>query len=214
MISQMRWEDFWEPSTAKHKRIKWTVIILTLFLSAFIFAINLNDIRAYEYACENPIIVEAEKKVVQTQGFLFEPCYEIYLSYTHNDVKYENVFLRSSRYDGTRRQNGEVVMVQVAPNDPSTPLLNMFNSTPVNLAVVLWSLGLSMLIYGSAIEFTAFRKWRVGKANRRGFFSRPYGKPMEFAANPDYLRDAAMIFILVMVLNMAIFALIFPHAAF
>ena len=75
MISQMRWEDFWEPSTAKHKRIKWTVIILTLFLSAFIFAINLDDIRTYEYACENPIIVEAEKKVVQTQGFIFEACY-------------------------------------------------------------------------------------------------------------------------------------------
>ena len=212
MIRNIPWEDFWEPEANAQKCIKWTVIFLVLSLGFSIFLFKLDDIQTYEYACENPIIVEAERNVVENHYWLTGgPYYEIYVSYSYDSVTYEDVFYRTSKNPGIRWDGVESIAVAVAPNDPSMPIRNMFNETPVIFAVILWALGLSMLIYGIALEFGSFREWRVRQANRPGFLSRPYGKPIKYTANPDYSKDYAFIFIPIAFINAIILTLIFPY---
>ena len=206
------WTDFWEPVTTKQKCIKWTVILLILSLGISIFLFKLDDIQAYEYACENPIIVEAERNVVEHHyGLTGGAYYEIYATYSYGGVVYEDVFYRTSKNPGIQWDGVETITIAVAPNNPGMPIRLMFRETPVICAVVLWTLGLSMLIYGTALEFPKFRNWRVACANRPGYFSRPYGKPTKNTDHPDYLKDAVFIWLPILFILAIILGFIFPN---
>jgi len=210
LIRMIPWEDFWEPTTTKQRWIKWGIITLILLLGISIFLLNLDDIKTYEYACEHPIIVEAERELV----YKHDTYHEIYLSYTYDGVKYDNIYYRTSKNPGIRWDGVETLTVAVAPNDPGVPLRNMFDAAPILCAAMLWALGLSMLVYGIAIEFSSFRQWRIQQANRPGFLSRSYGKPAQYAANPDYGKDFIFVFIPIVFLSLIILGFSFPNTFF
>ena len=207
LIRMIPWADFWEPYTTKHRCIKWGITVLVLMLGISIFALHLDELQTYEYACANPVIVEAERKVVYAGGYY----YDIYLSYTHDGIKYNDIYYDYSKNSSIMWDGVDTLMVAVAPNDPGIPIRNMFHAAPILFGVVLWALGLSMLVYGIAMEFSSFRQWRVRQANRPGFFSRPYGKPTKYAANPDYLTDFILIFVPITFISLIILGFSFPH---
>lgn len=201
------WEKFWEPVTAKQRWMKWCIIALVLLLGISIFLLNLDDIQAYEYARRNPIIVEAERNLVYKR----DTYHEIYISYSFNGVRYSNVYYATSKNPGIRWDGNNTITVAVAPNDPGIPIRNMFDPAPILLGIVLWALGLSMLIYGIAIEFSTFRQWRISQVNQSGFFSRPYGKPVSYSANPDYLKDFIFLFIPIAMICLIMLGFSFPY---
>ena len=211
-IRRIPWADFWEPVTIKQKCIKWTIILLVLSLGISIFLLKLDDIQTYEYACEHPILVEAERKVVEEHyGLTGGSYFEIFVSYNYDGVDYKDVYYRNSKNPGIRWDGVETITIVVAPNDPGMPIRLMFNEDPVILAAVVWSLGLAALIYGIALEFPKFRNWRVSCANRPTFLSRPYGKPVKYTENPDYPKDFAFYFVPIIIASSIILSLIFPY---
>ena len=202
------WENFWEPNTTKQRCVKWGIISLILLFGISIFFLNLDNIQAYEYARKNLIMVEAERKVVYAGGYY----YDIYLSYTHDGVKYDDIYYDYSKNSSIMWDGVETLTVAVDPNDPGVPIRNMYNAAPIIFGVVLWALGLSMLIYGIGLEFPAFRQWRVRMANHPGLFSRPYGKPSRQADHPDYLKDWFFTFTPVIIISAILIILIFPYS--
>jgi hypothetical protein len=206
-VRMIPWEDFWEPAAAKQRWIKWCIIALVLLLSISVFLLTLDDIQTYEYARRNPIIVEAERELV----YKHDTYHDIYISYTCNGVKYSDVYYGTSKNPGIRWDGVETITVAVAPNDPGIPIRNMFNPEPILLGAMLWAIGLSMLIYGIAIEFSSFRQWRVKQANKPGFLRRPYGKPNKYTANPDYLTDFVVIFVPLAIISLIILGFSFPY---
>ena len=207
LIRMIRWKDFWEPTTIKLKCIKWGSIAMVMLLGINIFLLRLDNLQAYEYACKHPIIVEAERKLVYTHDIY----HDIYLSYTYDGVKYEDIYYRTSKNPSIRWDGITTLTIAVAPNNPAMPIQNMFSPSPTLFGVVLWSLGLSMLIYGTALEFRSFRTWRVKKANQPAFLSRPYGKPTGFSAKPEYLTDFIIISLPLVFFHTIILAFIFPY---
>ena len=213
LIRAIPWADFWEPVTTRQKCIKWTVILLVLSLGISIFLFKLDDIQAHEYACEHPVIVEGEQKVVEEHyGLTGGSYFEIFVSYSYDGVDYEDVYYRSSKNPSTRWDGGKSITIAVAPNDPGMPIRLMFNEDPVILAAVLWSLGFAALIYGIALEFPRFRNWRVSCANRPAFLSRPYGKPVKYTANPDYPKDFVFFFVPIAFISAIILGFLFPYS--
>ena len=206
-IRMILWENFWEPATAKQRWMKWSIIALVLLLGISIFLLNLDDIQAYEYARRNPIIVEAERNLV----YKHDTYHEIFISYSFNGVRYSNVYYGTSKNPGISWDGIDTITVAVAPNDPGMPIRNMFDPAPILLGIVLWELGLSKLIYGIAIEFSNFRQWRVSQVNKTGFFSRPYGKPVTYSANPDYLKDFIFLFTPIALICLIILGFSFPY---
>lgn len=207
LIHMISWEDFWEPTTIKQKCIKWGTIAMAILLGISIFLLQLENLQAYEYACENPVIVEGKRNIVTTDG----THYDIYVSYCYGGVEYEDVYYSTSRSPDIRWDGIETLTVAVDPNNPGIPICNMFNTAPVILAVVVWSLGLSMLTYGIALEFFTFREWRTRQANRPGFLSRPYGKPTKHTEYPDYAKDFTLIFAPIVLLSFIILGFYFPN---
>ena len=212
-LRMIPWDYFWEPVTKRQKCIKWTIILLLLSLGISIFLFKLDDIRACEYACNNPVIVEAERKIIRSSSFFTGyPHYNIYLSYTYKGVKYEDIYYYMTKNEHILWDGIETLTVAVDPNNPGMPIRNMFNEGPVVFAIVLWSLGLTMLVYGIAVEFPSFRNWRVSCANRPYFFSRPYGKPVKHTDAPDYAKDFVLIFIPILFSTIVILVFLFPYA--
>lgn len=211
-IRMIPWGDFWEPDTTKHKCIKWGTILLVLVLGVSIFLINLDDMQAYEYACKNPIIVEAKRTVKVTQSwFSGESCYDLYLSYHYDGVDYNDILYRYTKNSNYLFDDIDTIAVAVAPNDPSMPIRRMFNEEPITFAVVLCLLGLSMLIYGILIELPLFRDWRIRQENRRRAKWKPHTCANKFATHPDYFRDLFMVFAPIAFISYIILEIIFPY---
>ena len=206
-IRAISWKDFWEPTSAKQKCIKWGCIALLIILGMSIFLLRLNKLLAYEYASGHPVIVEAERKLVYTH----EPYHDIYLSYTCNDVKYENIYYGYSKNPSIRWDGVTTMSVAVDPGNPAQPIHNMFSPTPTIFAVMLWSLGLSMLIYGVALLFPSFRAWCVKQGNKPGFLGLPYGKPTTHSENPEYLTCLIVAFIPIMLIHAILLLFLFPY---
>ena len=206
-IRAISWKNFWEPSTSKQKCFKWGCIALVMLLGFGIFLLRLENLQAYEYACRQPVIVEAERKLVYTHDIY----HDIYLSYTCNDVKYEDIYYGYSKNPGIRWDGVTTMSVAVNPNNPAQLIRNMFNPAPTLLAVVLWSLGLSMLIYGTALIFPTFRQWRICKANHPGILHRPYGKPTSPVNTPEYLTDFLIISVPCILFHAIILTFVFPY---
>jgi hypothetical protein len=211
-IRMIPWRDFWEPDTTKHKCIKWGTILLVLLLGVSIFLTNLDDMQAYEYACKNPIIVEAKQTVKVTQSwFSGTTCYDLYLSYHYDGVDYNDILYRNTQNPNYMFADVDTITVAVAPNDPSIPIIRMFNEGPITFAVVLCLLGLSMLIYGILIELPLFRDWRIRQENRRRAKWKPHTCANKFATHPDYFRDLFMVFAPLAFISYIILEIIFPY---
>ena len=207
LFRMIRWEDFWEPTTIKQKCIKWGGIAMVMLLGISIFLLRLDNLQAYEYACKHPIIVEAERKLVYTHDIY----HEIYLSYTYDGVKYEDIYYRTSKNPSIRWDGITTLTVAVDPNNPAMPIENMFFPSPTLFGIVLWALGLSMLIYGIALKFPTFHTWRVKKASHPGFLGKPYGKSVQFSSKPEYLTDFLIISLPVVFIHVIILAFVFPY---
>ena len=205
-IRAISWKDFWEPATSKQKFFTWMCITLVMLLGFSIFLLRLDNLLTYEYACGHPVIVEAERKLV----YIHDTYHDIYLSYTYNDVRYEDIYYGSSKNPGIRWDGVTTMSVAVDPMNPAQPIHNMFSPDPTILAVVLWALGLSMLIYGLALKLPTFHAWRVRKANDPGFLSRPYGKPAVYSSTPEYLTDYLIISVPVVLIHLIILTFLFP----
>ena len=206
------WRDFWEPDTTKHKCIKWGTILLVLLLGVSIFLINLDDMQAYEYACKNPIIVEAKQTVKVSQPrFSATTYYDLYLSYHYDGVDYNDILYRSTQNPNYLFDDIDTITVAVAPNNPAIPVIRMFNEAPITFAVAMWYLGLSMLIYGILIEFPSFRDWRICQENHRRAKWKPHTCANKFATQPDYFRDLFIDLIPIVFISQIILSIIFPY---
>ena len=206
------WGDFWEPDTTKQKCIKWGIILMVLLLGVSIFLTNLDDMQAYEYACKNPVIVEAKRTVKVSQPrFSAITYYDLYLSYHYEGVDYSDILYRSTQNSNYLFDDIDTITVAVAPNNPSIPIIRMFNEGPITFAVVLCLLGLSMLIYGILIELPLFRDWRIRQENRRRAKWKPHTCANKFATHPDYFRDLFMVFAPIAFISYIILEIIFPY---
>ena len=206
------WGDFWEPDTTKQKCIKWGIILMVLLLGVSIFLTNLDDMQAYEYACKNPVIVEAKRTVKVSQPrFSAITYYDLYLSYHYEGVDYSDILYRSTQNSNYLFDDIDTITVAVAPNNPSIPIIRMFNEGPITFAVVLCLLGLSMLIYGILIELPLFRDWRIRQENRRRAKWKPHTCANKFATHPDYFRDLFMVFAPIAFISYIILETIFPY---
>ena len=184
------WGDFWEPDTTKQKFVKWGTILLVLLLGVSIFLINLGDMVTYEYACKNPIIVEAKQTVKVTQSwFSGTTCYDLYLSYHYDGVDYNDILYRNTQNPNYMFADIDTITVAVAPNDPSIPIIRMFNEGPITFAVVLCLLGLSMLIYGILIDL----RFVIGAFIKRTAVE-PNGSPTLAQINLQHTRIISEIY--------------------
>ena len=211
-IRMIPWGDFWEPDTTKQKCIKWGIILMVLLLGVSIFLTNLDDMQAYEYACKKPVIVEAKRIIKVSQPrFSAITYYDLYLSYHYEGVDYSDILYRSTQNSNYLFDDIDTITVAVAPNDPSIPIIRMFNEGPITFAVVLCLLGLSMLIYGILIELPLFRDWRIRQENRRRAKWKPHTCANKFATHPDYFRDLFMVFAPIAFISYIILEIIFPY---
>ena len=101
-------QKFLEPADFRGQCIKWITILLPILISIHIFLYQLAPIWAYERACRNPVIVEAETTLVPVlTTFSGTTHYEIYLSYEYDGVSYSGIYYRYSKalpHCGTRRK--------------------------------------------------------------------------------------------------------------
>ena len=203
-------KDYFEPKSLFHAAIKWVSIILCILFGLGTFLVNLEDMQAYEDACKSPVVVEATKSVVFTRGITGTLSYVTQLSYSYNGIYYSNVPYQSSRSPSTLDYRGEVITVAINPNNPGELMCDMFPEGRVIFAVVIWSIGLSLLIYGIAIKIETFRDWRIDRANHRGFLSRLFPGPMQYQENPDYLKDSFFLALLIHCVSKIILIVLFP----
>ena len=204
-------KDYFEPKSLFHAAIKWVSIILCILFGLGTFLVNLEDMQAYEDACKSPVVVEATKSVVFTRGITGSLSYDTQLSYSYNEIHYSNVPYQSSRSPLTLDYRGEVITVAINPNNPGELMCDMFPEGMVFFAVVIWSIGLSLLIYGIAIKIETFRDWRIERANHRGFLSRLFPSSIRYEPNPDYLKDTFFILLLVFSISAILLKFLFPY---
>ena len=203
---------FLNPHTTRQRILKWMLIISIVLISVTLFLLNLDDIVAYEAACNNPAYVQATITVKKsTSLFSTADSIDVVLDYSYNGVYYPNVLYRSSRSPRWWTDNGKTITVAVNPENPGQLVQDMLNHTAVLLSLLLCALGLSALIYTSALEFPRFRAWRVRAANKPALISRPYGKSKPEVYEPDYLKDIFILMLPIWIITSVILSLIFPH---
>lgn len=212
LIRMIPSEDFWEPHTTKQRFIKWGIIVFLLLLSIFIFLINLDGLMAYENACNNPVYVQATITVRRSTGLTASVgSLDAVLSYNYDGVQYQDVYYRGNQNPRMWDDHGDTITVAVNPKNPSQLVKWMLNEMTVLFSILLWALGLSMLVYTIALDIPVFYTWRIRAANKPPFLSRPYGKPSPVVFKPDYIKDIAVLIILICIVTIVILSLIFPH---
>lgn len=192
--------SFYEAADRKHTVIRWTVIVLLIVLGASILALNLDDLRAYEQAVREPILVEAEISVKE-EGW-WSDSYMMYLSYSYDGMDYEGVPYRGNQNPATPYRAGEKLTVALDPRDHGQLAMRMVKTGRINAAIVMLSVGLGLLAYFLALRCEAFRSKREEKAAR---YSWNKGRP-------DYILDSALFVAPVLVLAMLGMGIIFPAA--
>ena len=197
-----------------HQRISnWVFIISAILISVTLFVFRLDDIVAYETACNDPVYVQATITVKKsTSLFSTADSIDVVLDYSYNGVYYPNVLYRCSRSPRWWTDNGKTITVAVNPENPGQLVQDMLNHTAVWLSPLLCALGLSALIYTLALEFPRFRAWRVRAANKPALISRPYGKSKPEVYEPDYLKDIFILMLPILIITSVILSLIFPYA--
>ena len=197
-----------------HQRISnWAIIVSSILISVTAFVLRLDDIIAYEAACNDPVYVQATI-TVQRPASLFSTAesLEAVLDYHHNGVHYQNVFYRSNQHPRMWEEHGTTITVAVDPNNPGQLVRHMLDGWSIWIPTLLWGLGLSGLIYTLALAFPRFRAWRVRAANKPALISRPYGKSKPEVYEPDYLKDIFILMLPILIITSVILSLIFPYA--
>lgn len=192
--------SFYEASDRKHTLIRWMVIVLLIVMGAGILAWNLDDLRAYEWAAREPILVEAEISVAD-EGWWTES-YMMYLSYSYDGVDYEGVRYMGNQNPATPKRAGEKLTIALDPRDPGKLAMRMVNSERINGAVVMLSAGLGLLAYFLALRSEVFRCRREEKAAR----------DICNQGKPDYILDTALFVVPILVLFELGMGIIFPAA--
>ena len=197
-----------------HQRISnWAIIVSAILISVTAFVLRLDDIVAYETACNDPVYVQATITVKHAASLLSSTggSLDIVLDYNYDGVHYQNIYYQSSKSSNRWADQGSTITVAVNPENPAQPIRNMLNTIFVWPPCVLWTLGLSGLIYTLALACPRFRAWRIRIANKPSFLSRPYGKPQSEVFEPDYLKDIFLLMLLIWIITSVILSLIFPH---
>ena len=191
---------FYEASDRKHTVIRWMVIVLLIVMGAGILALNLDDLRAYEKAVEEPILVDGEISVVD-EGWWSES-YVMYLTYSYDGVEYEGVPYRSSKNPETPKRAGEKVTVSLDHRNHGQLARNILKTGRIKAAIVMLSAGVGLLAYFLALRSEAFRAKREEKASQHTWNK---GKP-------DYVLDTALFVVPVLVFIELGMGIIFPAA--
>lgn len=190
----------YEANDRKHTLIRWTVIVLLIAMGVGILALNLDDLRAYERAVEEPILVEAVISV-EENGW-WDEHYTAFLSYTYEGVDYEGVPYWSHQHLDLVQRLGDTVTVALDPRDHGQLAMKMVKTGRINAAIVMLSFGIGLLAYFLALRSEAFRAKREEKAARHSWNK---GKP-------DYVLDTALFVVPVLVLLELGLAVLFPAA--
>lgn len=191
---------FFESADRKHTVIRWTVVVLLIAMGAGILALNLDDLRTFELAAREPILVEAQISVVD-EGWWSES-YMMYLSYTYGGVEYEKVPYLGNQNPATPYREGETVTVALDPRDPGELVMHMLKSGQINAAMFMLSAGLGLMAYFLALRSEAFRRKREEKAARH---SRNKGRP-------DYILDTVLFTVPILVMLILTMGAVFPEA--
>jgi len=188
---------FFEPETTLQRVVKWTAIGLVLCLGLGLFLVNLPDLIAYNEVCKEPVYVEATISVRMESS----QYYDEYLSYEYENTMYKDIYYRHVK-SWVANEPGTIITVAINPNNPAQLVEHMVQDDFLQLSLLIFSVGLAMLLYGIAIEFAAFRNWRLAKAIRKS--SR--------AIEPDYLMDMFVLSALVAAIVFTVMVLRFPYA--
>ena len=168
---------FYEATDRKHTVIRWTVIVLLIVMGVGILGLNLDDLRAYERAAREPILVDADITIVENGWW--DERYTALLSYTVDGVDYEGVPYWSHQHLHLVERLGDTVTVELDPRDHGQLVKNMLKTGRINGAIVMLSVGLGLLTYLLALQNEVFRRKREEKAARY-----PWNK-----GKPDYVLD-------------------------
>lgn len=190
----------YEATDRKHTVIRWTVIVLLIAMGFGVLALNLDDLRAYEKAVEEPLLVEGEISVVD-EGWWSES-YVMYLTYSYDGVEYEGVPYRSSKNPETPQRAGEKVTVSLDHRNHGQLARHILKTGRINAAIAMLSVGLGLLAYFLALRSEAFRAKREEKAAQHTWNK---GKP-------DYVLDTALFVVPFLVFIELGLAILFPAA--
>ena len=197
----------------KHQRISnWVIIVSAIFISVIAFMLHLDDMIAYEAACNDPVYVQATITVQRpTSLFSTAESLESVLDYSYDGVYYQNVYYHGNQNPSMWEDHGTTITEAVNPNNPGQLLRHMLNGWSIWIPILLWGLGMSGLIYTLALAFPRFRVWRVHAANKPAWISRPYGKSKPEVSKPDYFKDLFFLMVLIWILTAVFLSLVFPH---
>lgn len=197
-------ENFFNPESLKYAILKWTSIVLILVSGLCLSAYCIVDIIAYEKACNNPVLVDAQISVeIENAPLSFELRYIEYLSYEYGGVKYEGIVLKSHKEWATYAlsNDGKTVSVAINPNDPSQLVQYMVNDFLNTISLVILSVGLAFLVYGILIENDRIWNWRVSRASKSAFST----------VQPDYFKDSVILILFFATLLCFICNFTFPN---
>ena len=197
----------------KHQRISnWVIIVSAIFISVIAFMLHLDDIIAYEAACNDPVYVQATITVQRpTSLFSTAESLESVLDYSYDGVYYQNVYYHGNQNPSMWEDHGTTITVAVNPNNPGQLVRHMLNGWSIWIPILLWGLGMSGLIYTLLLTSPLFCAWRVRAANKPALISRPYGKSKPEVYEPDYLKDIFILMLPILIITSVILSLIFPH---
>lgn len=211
-LSAPDFRTFWKPGDFRGHCIKWIGILLPVLVSIYIFLSMLEPIQDYESACRNPVIVEAETEIVPVRTSLSgSMIYDIYLSYEYGGASYSRIYYRYSKSPAALWNTEKSLSVALDPEHPEILLKYMLRKGPIQLAILLWTVGSSALLYALALNIPAFCRWRVRSANKPVFFARPYGKSRAEVSEPDFLKDIALMMLPVYLATIIPLSFIFPY---
>ena len=195
--------SYLDADTNSKRIVKWTAIVMLILLGFGLFAWNLEDIRTHEYACANPVYVQATIHVREaTPFFSLSTYYERLLSYEYNGQTYQDVRYAFNQNPYAPSYDGTVITVAIDPSHPGRLVSHILNETAVSWCPAVIAFGLTLLVYGLAIENSQFREKRVEKANKRRSIH---------TADPDYLYDIFWIFLILLIVIMTVLCLLFPY---
>lgn len=113
------------PTKAPRKTPDWFLYFLIVFpLLLFIMGIigvvvGCRDYPGYQNVVSVPAIVSrCEEELRSDQDAVPKEYYKIYANYTYDDVRYENVYIRSN---SEPIETGTAITVKISPDDASNP---------------------------------------------------------------------------------------------
>ena len=161
----LRW--LFEPTTLQQKAVKWLAIILANVVGISAFVSIMLDISCLQRVCREGVYVEAVVSVRLGELWILEADYESWLSYEFDGKCYEDVFYRGSRSPSLMEDNGKTIRVLIDPQNPTQLAEKIVNIFWVAVSLIVFSVGIAMLLYGTAIEVPGFYQKRLALQQRK-----------------------------------------------